>query len=275
MIEYKEFKLGGENGLFFVTAINKLQKYFEVYLINATDKLPDLKIMLPVDEKGNINYRYMESCVNELEEECISGLNDYLTENGLDNYELSNEEKELYRKYENNEIKFEKIKVSKLFFHNNGDTDIQQKHINDKGCFVVSSGLQNDGIIGKSDIKAKVFKKGTITIDMFGYAFYRDFEYKMVTHARVFSLEYLKKELTKEEGLFLCTQFKYLPKIFSYSNMASWEKIKNFELNIPVTLNGNIDYNFMNSYIKIQEKIAIKDVVDWKNKIRVNAEKCI
>ena len=46
--------------LFFVTAINKLQILFKEYLTNATDKLPELSIMLPVKDDGTIDYDYME-----------------------------------------------------------------------------------------------------------------------------------------------------------------------------------------------------------------------
>ena len=52
----------------------------------------------------------------------------------------------------------------------------------------MSAGLSNHGIIGKTDREPKVIDKNTITVDMFGNAFYRDTEYKMVTHARVFAL---------------------------------------------------------------------------------------
>lgn len=49
--------------LFFVTAINKLQILFKEYLTNATDKLPELSIMLPVKDDGTIDYDYMEICL--------------------------------------------------------------------------------------------------------------------------------------------------------------------------------------------------------------------
>ena len=63
--------------------------------------------------------------------------------------------------------------ISDLFASQNGDFDIQKSHINDKGTYVVTAGLNNYGVLGKTDIKAKIFSKNTITIDMFGNAFYR------------------------------------------------------------------------------------------------------
>lgn len=43
----------------------------------------------------------------------------------------------------------------------------------------MSAVLPNHGIIGKTDKKAKVIDKNTITVDMFGNAFYRDTDYKI------------------------------------------------------------------------------------------------
>lgn len=88
-----------------------------------------------------------------------------------------------------NAIKWGEFKLGDLFEASNGDFDIQKRHINHKGEFVITAGLSNNGVLGQSDIKAKVFESHTITIDMFGCAFYRSFPYKMVTHARVFSLK--------------------------------------------------------------------------------------
>ncbi len=132
--------------------------------------------------------------------------------------------------------------------------DIQKRHINHKGEFVITAGLSNNGVLGQSDIKAKVFESHTITIDMFGCTFYRSFAYKMVTHARVFSLK-PKFKINHKIGLFLSTLFFGYPKKFGYENMCSWAKIKNDKVILPLkptanaqTLDG-IDFDFMEKFI--------------------------
>ncbi|GAA7425309.1 hypothetical protein ID0988_05570 [Helicobacter pylori] len=122
-----------------------------------------------------------------------------------------------------NAIKWGEFKLGDLFEASNGDFDIQKRHINHKGEFVITTGLSNNGVLGQSDIKAKVFESHTITIDMFGCAFYRSFPYKMVTHARVFSLK-PKFEINHKIGLFLATLFFGYPKKFGYENMCSLGK---------------------------------------------------
>ena len=134
-----------------------------------------------------------------------------------------------------------------LFKGANGDFDIQKKHINGKGNYVITAGLTDAGILGKTDITAKIFKEKTITVDMFGNAFYRGFIYKMVTHARVFSLS-PQFEITENQGLFLANAFNNFSKKFGYENMCTWEKIKKETILLP-TKNNQIDFDFMESFI--------------------------
>ncbi|QQW94466.1 restriction endonuclease subunit S [Helicobacter pylori] len=162
-------------------------------------------------------------------------------------------------------MKWGEFKLGDLFEASNGDFDIQKRHINHKGEFVITAGLSNNGVLGQSDIKAKVFESHSITIDMFGCAFYRSFPYKMVTHARVFSLK-PKFEINHKIGLFLSTLFFDYPKKFGYENMCSWAKIKNDKVILPLkpsantqTLDG-IDFHFMEKFIAELEQCRLAEL---------------
>ncbi|MDU9702855.1 restriction endonuclease subunit S [Helicobacter pylori] len=164
-----------------------------------------------------------------------------------------------------NAIKWGEFRLGDLFEASNGDFDIQKRHINHKGEFVITAGLSNNGVLGQSDIKAKVFESHTITIDMFGCAFYRSFAYKMVTHARVFSLK-PKFEINHKIGLFLSTLFFGYPKKFGYENMCSWAKIKNDKVILPLkptaktqTLD-DIDFDFMEKFIAELEQCRLAEL---------------
>ncbi len=164
-----------------------------------------------------------------------------------------------------NAIKWGEFRLGDLFEASNGDFDIQKRHINHKGEFVITAGLSNNGVLGQSDIKAKVFESHTITIDMFGCAFYRSFAYKMVTHARVFSLK-PKFEINHKIGLFLSTLFFGYPKKFGYENMCSWAKIKNDKVILPLkptaktqTLD-DIDFHFMETFIAELEQCRLAEL---------------
>ncbi|MCM1235239.1 MAG: restriction endonuclease subunit S [Ruminococcus flavefaciens] len=144
-------------------------------------------------------------------------------------------------------VEWGEYRLEELFTGSYGDFDLQKKHMNGAGNYVVTSGLTDNGILGKTDVPAKIFEKGTITVDMFGCAFYRQFQYKMVTHARVFSLK-PNQSITDNQGLFLSNSLKFLGREFGYENMCSWEKIKSKTIQLP-QYNGEIDFDFMENFI--------------------------
>lgn len=168
-----------------------------------------------------------------------------------------------------------------LFISQTGDTDLQQKDINGKGTIFINSGVENNGIKGMTDKPARVFPSNTISIDFWGNAYYRDFEYKMATHNHVFSLsgDCIKNEYV---GLYIVSKMDYMKELFSYSNMGTWNKIKELFISLPIQTdtnnnpiidtdhkyhpNGYIpDWDFMEKYIRAIEKIVIADVVKYKD----------
>lgn len=161
------------------------------------------------------------------------------------------------------------FKLGALFASKSGDTDIKKEHINGEGYPVVSSGNDNAGILGCSDIEACVIPKNTITVDMFGNVYYRDFDYKMVTHARVFALLPNGFSLDEKTGLYFATSLVWLSHVFSYNNMCSYKKIKDMEIEIPVIESpdpgheytaDDIDWQYMRKYIAELEQRRIAEL---------------
>lgn len=160
---------------------------------------------------------------------------------------------------------WKKFKISDLFTAQTGNVDIQKTHINGKGISVVSSGVEGNGIIGKTDMDAKVFPAGTLTVDMFGNVFYRDFKYKMVTHARVFSMS-LKDDVANmpvEIGLFLEASLKFLTQMFSFNNMCTFDKISDLEISLPVTTQDVPDWDYMQERIVELEQERIVELEQY------------
>ena len=44
---------------------------------------------------------------------------------------------------------------------------------------------------------------------------------------------------------------------------------------MPVTEKGDIDYSFIEFFMRAQEKLSIKDVVNWKDKIITTTKQVI
>lgn len=168
-----------------------------------------------------------------------------------------------------NDRKFVEFKVGELFEPINGDTDIKKIHINGFGLPVVSSGVDNRGVIGFSDIVSKNIQSGSLTIDMFGNCFYRDFNYKIVTHARVFSLVPKSFIFDSLIGLYFESLFGWCVNLFSYDNMCSYNKIKDSNLLLPVIPHpdsshvysvDDVDWQYMQDTIKELEQDTIKEL---------------
>ena len=154
---------------------------------------------------------------------------------------------------------YKDFKIGDLFIAQTGDTDLQQKDINGKGIYFINSGVEAQGIKGKTDKEAKVFDSNTITVDFWGNAYYRDFEYKMATHNHVFSLsgDVIKN---RNIGLYLVSTMSYMRKLFSYNNMGTWSKIKEQYIHLPITKKGNIDFVYMESRIREMEESRIREM---------------
>ena len=298
-IKLRDMEIPNEHvGLFLASCISKiLHGNFSWTYKAGWERIKGMVIKLPVKEVEEIDWEYMQERIAELEQERIAELEQYLIATGLNDYELTDEDKDiLATKLTDGGVLRNSIsgngclkearmfRVGDLFESSNGDADLQKSHINGIGYNVVSSGLENNGIIGKTDASAKIFNADTITIDMFGNCFYRDEKYKMVTHARVFSLSPLFNKLNNLSGQYIISQFKYLPNVYNYSNMCSWNKIKDDMFLLPIQTdinntpvidrnhtyhpNGYIpDWTYMEKYIRAIEKVIIKDVVDYKDSI--------
>lgn len=242
----------------------------------------ELSIELPVVESADVDHEYTVDDINyEYMQERIAELDAYLAASGLDDYELTDEDKEILSlspesasdeanaseaDCEDEQVRFKKFALGTLFTSSTGDVDLQQKDINGKGEFFINSGVENRGIKGRTDRPARVFPANTITVDFWGNAYYRDFEYKMATHNHVFSLtgDVIRNRLA---GMYIVGILSKLPKLFSYNNMATWNKLKTIEVSLPVTLNGDIDFDYMERYIRAIEKLAIADVAKYKDKL--------
>lgn len=158
-------------------------------------------------------------------------------------------------------VKWGEYRLEKLFDSYNGNFDIQKEHINGKGVQVITAGLANNGFLGKTDVDAKVFPAGTLTVDMFGNVFYRNEEYKMVTHARVFTLR-PKFDITNNQGIFLSSSLSFIRFKFGFDSMCTWDKIKSLYINLPAR-DGQIDFEFMESFIAELEAERIAELTAY------------
>lgn len=92
---YPKFEMNERNALFIMAAIKKTAVVYSY--THKWDKaaMEESDILLPITPLGDPDFAYMEERIAELEQERIAELDAYLAASGLDDYELTDEDKEI------------------------------------------------------------------------------------------------------------------------------------------------------------------------------------
>ena len=68
---------------------------------------------------------------------------------------------------------------------------------------------------------------------------------------------------------------KIIKEKFSYDKKATWERVKECKIFLPINAEGKIDFEYMEKYICAIEKKVIADVVKYKNSVIETAKKVV
>lgn len=256
-----------ENYNFFVSSINSALKVYGGGYTNypTLEKLKNEKISLPIkpnanlDKLAQIDFDFMENFIAQLEAFRLSQLEAYLLVTGLKNYTLTAVEQQALADFENGKVVWGEYRFADIF------NKIQQGRRLKKDDQVagdipfVMAGITNTGVVNYISNPVASFPKNSITIDIFGNAFYRSYDFGAGDDTGVYWND--KKELSKEMMLFLTKSAeKALAGKFSYGKKLRSSQSLNFKMQLP-TSNQQPDYSFMQILISAVQKLVIKDVV--------------
>ena len=264
-----KFDLTESSILFFSTILNQQKKVLLSVLVrNVDETFNNLQVQLPLKEKSldfsnpcddikNIDFDFMESFIRELEEERIRELNAYLLATGLKDYTLTSEEEkalEAFKTVQWGEFEFKQI------FNNIKQGRRLKKEDQKEGTIpFVMSGTTNTGIVGYISNPVASFPSNSITVDIFGNTFYRNFDFGAGDDTGVYWND--KENYSKDEMLFFTAAMgKSLFGKFDYGNKLRSSQSFDIKMQLP-TKNNKPDYATMETFIKAVEKLVIKDVV--------------
>ena len=252
--------------IYMVSALNKSLKPLYTWG-NSISKRKIQKdiITLPTCSTGTIDYSYMERYISELEEERISELAAYLKVTGLENCVLTKLERLALKSRGGGNLR--KFKIGDLFNIESGirltKAEISKGDINFLGAIATNNGI-------REKIKTtKIRKANCITVNYngsVGEAFYQPEPFFASDDVKVYRAKG-KWIINELNALFLATAIKTVGKAFCYSQKWSAKKMKYTYISLPVRKTGEPDYEFMETYIRALEKVVIKGVVDWKDRI--------
>ncbi len=291
-----------ETLMYIAASINRLQTIFDEYLVNATDKLPTLKIMLPVNnDTGEIAWSYMHERIAELEHERIAELERYLLVAGLDDYSLNDEDKQImsedrfYREFVIEDI-FYKIQSTKR----KGLDKRTDTRLNPDSIFnlpLVNAKMGNNGIMfygRKEDFSYEnmcidIIQNGAIAT---GKVYPQPQDTGVLWDAYLIKVREKEIAINERHLMYLSMSIeKSIREIFDRETKATWDRVKQLKIMLPIKTdveNGPIlcektyhkdgyipDWEYMEKYIRVIEKKVIADVVKYKDQVLDVARKVV
>ena len=228
-------------------------------------------LSLPITPENKIDFDFMEAFIRELEEERIRELEEerirelaaYLKVSGFDNYKLSKCESEALAHF--NELKWKEFSYSEIFNHIKQGRRLKKGEQKPGKIPFVMAGTTNTGIVGYISNPIATFPKNSITIDIFGNTFYRNYDFGAGDDTGVYWND--DKNYSSEQMLYFssCME-KSIRGKFSFGKKLRSSQSFNFRIFLPVNSDDSPDYAFMETFISAVQKLVIKDVVLYADK---------
>jgi len=239
----------------------------------------EIEINLPVNDDNEIDFTYMESHIRDLETARIRQLEIYLAITNLSDYKLTSEEQQFLSEYHNAKVQYKAFRLGDLFTWQSQKEirplDIDNYKVGGEKLYpFYGQATINNGIISYLSLTNKVLnnKDGRPTILIHSNnqntVYLESPFYLKDGHGATSVLQ--ADFLNRETALFLISCIKkVIVNIYSYNEKATKIALKNTAIYLPIRKNGNPDYEYMSAFIRIQQKLAIKNVVEWKERILV------
>lgn len=274
--------------MYFIGILNKHSEYYQSFLVrHFKDKVSETVVALPVIESpvpnhkytvDDIDWQYMRERIAELERERIAELDAYLIATGLDDYELTDEDKRTLAVSKEAELgKFSLGGEGGLFNIYSPKKRFNANTVQFGGKYpYVARGSSNNGIRGfitedeqyLSPAKSLSFGQDTATV------YYQPDAYFTGDKIKVMVLN--NRELTPELAEYFIAAIAKAFSNFAWGQNSFNESIiKSTEIVLPVKSDGTPDFDYMERYIRAVEKLAIADVVRYKDRMIAAAKQVI
>ena len=217
------------------------------------------QIYLPFRDK-RIDFDFINSFISEIEHDFLIELDQYLSRNGLKNCLLTTEEKNALNNISN--LNYKSYNLKSLFGKSTRGKRLKSEDRVPGNLPFVTAGEADEGVSDFIGNKVTVFSKNTTTIDMFGSAKYRSYEYGADDHVAVVHTEKLKENA----AIFVTSA------IHKSSHNGQFDYGRNFYAKDADALDillpekdGLPDYELMELIISAVKKLIITAVVNFTN----------
>lgn len=254
------------------------------------------KIVLPVIENSNpdheytvddIDWQYMRDRITELERDRITELDAYLQATGLNDYELTEDDKKILslstkRAFDEegdledigeDEVRFGNFLLKDIAKLDNGNKFYKNKMTYEKpSVYFVSRTASNNGVSDFVDNNGTTpYKAGCITLAFGGsigscFVQYNPF----YTGQNVGVIDFGENvSFEAKQYIALCLG-KYCKTVFTaFADEINKHFKKDLTISLPIKSDGTPDFDYMERYIRAIEKVVIADVVKYTDAMRM------
>ena len=217
-------------------------------------------IFLPEKSKGVIDFEFIDNFVRELERARLRELEAYLAATGLNNYELTATDKAALNNFQY--LNWQEFNVKKLFGDSTRGKRLKSEDRIPGTLPFVTAGEAETGVSAFIGNNVTIFSKNTTTIDMFGSAKYRNYEYGADDHVAVVHTE----NLEQHAAIFVtsaCHKAAHTGK-FDYGHNFYAKDADELNIMLPVCADGKTpDLATMEQIVAAVQKIVIADVAKY------------
>ena len=242
------------------------------------EKAKNSILQLPITAKGKLDFAFMEDYIHDIEKAHLCELEGqrqheldaYLYVTGRTSHSLTPVEKNAIKSIPS--LCWQTFNVKELFGESTRGKRLKGADRNPGSLPFVTAGEVNTGISALIGNNVKIFQRNTITIDMFGSAKYRNYEYGADDHVAVVHTEQLPQLAT----IFIaaaCHKAAHTGK-FNYGHNFYAKDADELNIMLPAK-NGVPDINTMEAIISATQKLVINDVATSSNLRLTTMEKIV
>lgn len=216
---------------------NTAQRFGYSDLLNSTN-LKTLELTLPATSDGQPDWDYMESYMKAVMEE---------SEKSLENLRKADDTKHLI-----DVSGWGEFDITELFDMSLPKGDLQVKKVDDGNIPLITPSNFNNGMLQRisEHSPSTLYDKGSLTVDMFGNAYYQEEDFFVTAHGHV-NVLLPKVTLNVYTGTFLASTIRtmFFDK-YGFNEMCTQKVLKSESIWLPITSTGEPDWQYMEDYMR-------------------------
>ena len=222
------------------------------------DTARDIRIMLPCQGDGSLDFQAMRHVVAELEAQHVAELEAYLSSSGLSDYTLSKVDYGALSSLSS--VNWASFNLKELFGPATRGKRLKSADRTAGDLPFVTAGESDTGVSAFIGNNVQVFPAGSFTIDMFGSAKFRNYNYGGDDHVAVVHTE----KLTRNAAIFVTGAAHKAAHTgaFDYGRNFYAKDADALEISLP-TKDGKPDWDLMDAVVSAAHKLVVQGVAEF------------